>query len=347
MSLLLTRMNDLRVKKANLDKYEYRASRYGAFSLFQKQTEEAGSIITKEMADQFWGSIGRDFNTKVIDYDKNVSIRVGQPRRLEIPDSENTSRFVTITPVALDFGFTMVPSMYLNNEVGYQEDFEKKMTKYINAMAVELDNMCITKLTTERTKVLGNTLRYNFNDGVLSATNAQKDHIIGSLESLMNSNDFYDTLDVLGDIGLQDMINQLRQHGANNDQNKQLEYAGKNLYFSNRVMTGSENLLKGFAVNSGSVGLMWRVDRESLARRTTDLSYKWDITTLPMLNIPIGTMEYQSVGNYSGIAGDATADMTASFKQHYGFAVDVAIVASYNSLGEAGATPILEFEVKA
>lgn len=346
MSLLLTRMNDLRVK-GNLDKYEYRASRYGAFSLFQKQTEEPGSIITKEMADQFWGSIGREFNTRVIDYDKNVSIRVGQPRRLEIPDSENTSRFVTITPVALDFGFTMVPSMYLNNEVAYTEDFEKKMRKYINAMAVQLDSLCITKLTTERTKVLGNKLRYTFADGIVSATNEQKDHIIGSLESLMNSNDYYDTIDLLGDIGLQDMIGQLKQHGLYNDQNKQLEYAGKNLYFSNRVATGEDNILKGFAVNSGSVGLMWRVDRESLAKRTTDLSYKWDITTLPMLNIPIGTMEYQSVGNYSAIAGESTSDMTASFKEHFGFAVDVAIVASYNSLAEAGATPILEFEVKA
>lgn len=346
MSLALTMMQNLR-SNGNIDKYEYRASRYGAFSLFQKQTKEANGIITPEMEQKFWGSIGRTFETPVIDYDKNVTIQVGQTRTLEIADSENTSRMISITPTTLSFGFTMFPTLFHNNEIGYQKDFNTKMLKYLNAMAVQLDNMCIAKLTAERTQVLGNSLGYTFADGMLSSTAAQKEHLIGALEAMMNSNDFYDTIDLVGETGLQDLIAQLRQHGMYNDQNKQMEYAGKNLYFTNRIATGSGNSAKGFAVNAGSVGLLWRVDREALARTKSRTGREWDSGVLPMLNVPVGTMYYESDGDYSAIAGAASADMTASHKQHFGYSVDVALVCAYNSLGAERATPIIEFEIKA
>jgi hypothetical protein len=350
MSLAATMMQDIRTN-GNIDKYEYRASRYGALSLFQKQTNDINGIISPEMEQEFWSSVGRNFTTAVIDYE-NVSIKVGEPRSITVGDSENTSKLVTITPTSLSFGFTMVPSLYLNNDIGYQKDFNIKMLKYLHAMATQLDNMCITKLITERTTKIENTLGYDYADGLLVSSNAKKSHIIGSLDAMMNSNDFYDTIDIVGDAGLQDLIAQLRQHGTYNDQNKQLEYAGKNLYYTNRLPLGQDkngkpHFAKGIAVNAGSVGLLWRVDRESLVNRMTNISYQWTTGRLPMLDIPIGIMEYESVGDYSGIAGNASADMSASYKQHYGFSVDVALVCAYNSLGTERATPIIEFGIEA
>lgn len=344
MSLALTMMNSLR-SSSHMDKYENRGSRYGAFELFRKQTNDANSIITPEMNANFWGSIGRAFEVPVIDYDKNVTIKVGQARSIEVGDSENTSRMLTITPVTMAFGFTMFPTLFHNNEIGYQRDFNAKMMKYINALGAELDSKCLTKLNTERTKVLGNKLEFAFGDDtVLKATNAQKDDVLGALETLMNSNDFYDTVDVVGDMGLQAHINKLRQFGTYNEQNKQMEYMGKNLYFSNRLMADG-NMAKGFAVNAGSVGLMWRVDREALYNVKSRTGREWASGMLPGLDIPIGTMYYESDGDFSGIAGTASADMTASHKQHFGYSVDVAIVCSYNSRPTEGASPILQFEI--
>ena len=345
MSLVATMMQNLRTA-SNIDKYENRASRYGGFALFQKQTNDANGIITPEMSDKFWGSIGRVFETPVIDFDSNVTIKVGEARSLTIEDSENTSRMVAITPVTLAFGFTMFPTLFHNNEIGYQKDFTTKMLKYINAMSVKLDEMCITKLNTERTKVLGNNLGFAFapETAVVKATYAQKDQILGSLETLMNSNDYYDTLDVLGDMGLQNHINQLRQFGVYNEQYKALEFMGKNLFYSNRVTTDGE-MAKGFAVNAGSVGVMWRVDREALYNTYSRTGREWGTDILPGLNIPIGTMYYESDGDYSAIAGSASADMTASHKQHFGFSVDCALVCAYNSRGNQGATPIMQFSI--
>ena len=64
-----------------------------------------------------------------------------------------------------------------------------------------------------------------------------------------------------------------------------------------------------------------------------------------MLNIPVGTYYYESVGDYHAIAGDASADMTRNLKQHYGFAVDIAVVTAYNSAPSTLASPIIKFQI--
>ena len=61
--------------------------------------------------------------------------------------------------------------------------------------------------------------------------------------------------------------------------------------------------------------------------------------------MPVGTYFYDSVGDYSAIAGAATADMTRTRKEHYGFAVDVAFITSYNSDSTTLPSPILAFNV--
>ena len=331
--------------KGNLDKYEMRGSRYGAFDLFKKQTDEPTSIITQKMKDEFWGSIGRTFQVPVVDYDGNVTISSGVARSITVADSENTTQLVTITPTTLSFGFTMVPTLYHNNEIDYSLDFYKKMTKYLNALGATLDTMCITALNTNRTLVCGNNLGYTFAAGteVLTGTAADRGHMVGSLEAVMASNDFYGKLHVVGETGLQDLINVLKQSGIYNAVNKQLEYNGMELHFTNRIQA-TPSYCKGYAVNEGSVGLLFRVDREALAHTVSRTGYEWDTTVLPMLDIPCGTMYYESDGNYSAIAGAASADMTASHKQHFGFSVDVAVVCAYNSASATNASPILAFE---
>jgi hypothetical protein len=61
--------------------------------------------------------------------------------------------------------------------------------------------------------------------------------------------------------------------------------------------------------------------------------------------MPVGTYFYDSVGDYSSIAGDATKDMVRTRKEHYGFAVDVAFITAYNSDPAKNASPILAFNV--
>ncbi len=49
MSLLNTRVQELRVQSPNLDKWTNRPSRYGAFDVFAAGNKEADSIISPEL----------------------------------------------------------------------------------------------------------------------------------------------------------------------------------------------------------------------------------------------------------------------------------------------------------
>ena len=51
------------------------------------------------------------------------------------------------------------------------------------------------------------------------------------------------------------------------------------------------------------------------------------------------------MGDFNAIAGAATADMTRNLKQHYGYAVDVAVVTPYNSAPATIASPIVKFDI--
>ena len=61
--------------------------------------------------------------------------------------------------------------------------------------------------------------------------------------------------------------------------------------------------------------------------------------------MPVGTYFYDSVGDYSAIGGEATADMKRTRKEHYGFAVDVAFITAYNSDPATLPSPILGFDI--
>ena len=136
MSLVLTRIQNIRAN-SNLDKYEFRPSRYGALDAFLVQSNDPTGILTDELKAKARTSIGNTLETPVIDYDGGITI--GNTRELTIADSENTSRMVTITFATYSFGFTIAPAMYMNNEIGIQRDFETKLMKYIYKLAQTLD----------------------------------------------------------------------------------------------------------------------------------------------------------------------------------------------------------------
>ena len=108
MSLVLTRIQNIRAN-SNLDKFEYRSSRYGALNAFMVQSEDPTGILTDELKQKARTSIGNTLETPVINYDADISI--GNERTLTINDSENTSKMVEITFATYAFGFTIAPAM--------------------------------------------------------------------------------------------------------------------------------------------------------------------------------------------------------------------------------------------
>lgn len=345
MSLVLTRIQNIRAN-SNLDKFEYRPSRYGALNAFMVQSEDPTGILTEELKQKARTSIGNTLETPVIDYDADITI--GSTRTLTIADSENTSKMVQITFATYAWGFTIAPAMYMNNEIGIQKDFETKMMKYIYAFAKKLDEAALATLAANKTQVLKNPLLYDWSSNAINAKWTERENVFGDLEVMMGANDFYGQLHIVGDPGVESIMRKLQQHGLYNDVNKQNEFGTKVVHLTNNIAAAGGKYAQGYAVNAGSLGMLTRFERDCLLGTVSGDGHEWGIATLPLLNMPVGTYFYDSVGDYNTIAGAATADMVRTRKEHYGFAVDVAFLTAYNSKPSgAGAlpSPILAFNV--
>lgn len=342
MSLVLTRIQNIRAN-SNLDKFEYRPSKYGALNAFMVQSEDPTGILTEELKQKARTSIGNTLETPVIDYDADITI--GSTRTLTIADSENTSKMIQITFATYAWGFTIAPAMYMNNEIGIQKDFETKMMKYIYAFAKKLDEAALATLAANKTRVLKNPLLYDWSSNAINAKWTERENVFGDLEVMMGANDFYGQLHIVGDPGVESIMRKLQQHGLYNDVNKQNEFGTKVVHLTNNIAAAGGKYAQGYAVNAGSLGMLTRFERDCLLGTVSGDGHEWGIATLPLLNMPVGTYFYDSVGDYNTIAGAATADMTRTRKEHYGFAVDVAFLTAYNSAPSTLASPILAFNV--
>lgn len=342
MSLVLTRIQNT-LASSNMDKFEYRASRYGALDAFMVQSEDPTGILTEELKEKARTSIGTTLQTPVIDYDADISI--GDTRTITIADSENTSRLIDITFATYAWGFTVTPAMYMNNEISIQRDFNTKMMKYVYKLAQKLDEAALAVLAANKTKVLKNPLLYSAAAGEVNAKWTERENVFGDLEVMMGANDFYGQLHIVGDPGVQSIMKKLQQHGLYNDVNKQNEFGNKIVHLTNNLAAAAGKYAQGYAVNAGSLGMLTRFERDCLLGTVSGDGHEWGIATLPLLNMPVGTYFYDSVGDYSSIAGDATKDMVRTRKEHYGFAVDVAFITAYNSNPTENASPILAFNV--
>lgn len=342
MSLVLTRIQNT-LAKSKMDKYEYRASRYGALDAFMVQSDDPTGILTPELKEKARTSVGTVLQTPVIDYDAGITI--GNTRTLTIQDSENTSRFIDITFATYAWGFTITPAMYMNNEIDIQRDFDTKMMKYVYKFAQKLDEAALAALAAGKTQVLKNKLLYDFSTNAVNAKWSEREHVFGDLEVMMGANDYYGQLHIVGDPGVESIMRKLQQHGLYNDVNKQNEFGNKVVHLTNNLAAAGGKYAQGYAINAGSLGMLLRFERDCLLGTVSGDGHEWGIATLPLLNMPVGTYFYDSVGDYSGIAGEATADMVRTRKEHYGFAVDVAFITAYNSAPETNPSPVLAFNV--
>lgn len=342
MSLVATRLQNWRVRNPELDRNMTRPSEYGALDFFIMQTDAPNGIISNELKQRAFDSIGNTVQVPVINYDGDVT--VANTRSCVIADDENTSALYTVVWTTYAVGFTMVPTLYHNNEIDYQHDFERKMEKVCRALAGALDTAAVAALAANKTQVFGDLLNYTQSGNVVQVPFQMATEILGDLNPMMRANDFPETIHLIGNAGVDSLIRKLAQHDIYNDVNKRMEYDNKIIHYSNRVTNESGKYGTVYAVADGNVGVLTRVDREALRRARANF-HEWDIVRLPYIDLPVGSHYYTAVGDQSNIAGDASADMVCNVKEYFGFSVDVAFVVAYNSNPSAVSSPIIKAEI--
>lgn len=344
MSLVATRLQNWRISNPELDRNMARPLEYGALDFFIEQTDAPNSIISSNLRNRAFASMGNTVQVPVINYDGDVT--VSNSRSCTVSDDENTSALYTIVWTTYSVGFTMVPTLYMNNEIDYQHDFERKMEKICRALATALDSAAITALEAAKTQVFKDLLQYSQSSNVINVPTQMATEILGDLNPMMRANAYPETIHLIGNAGIDSLIRKLAQHGVYNDVNKRMEYDNKILHYTTQLANASEKIGTLYAVADGNVGVLTRVDREALRRASANF-HEWDVVRLPFIDLPVGSHYYTAVGDQSSIAGDASADMVCNVKEYFGFSVDVAFIVAYNSDAEHVANPIIKAQIAA
>ena len=344
MSLIATRLQNWRVENPELDRNMTRPCEYGALDFFIEQTNAANSIVSANLRDRAFASIGNTVQVPVINYDGDVE--VSNVRSCVIGDDENTSALYTVVWATYAVGFTMVPSLYMNNEISYDHDFMRKMEKVTRALANKLDEDAVAALEAQKTQVFKDLLQYSETANVIEVPVQMATEILGDINPIMRANDYPERIHIVGNAGIDSLVRKLAQHDIYNDVNKRNEWADKIFHYTNNVVNETNKNGTLFAVADGNVAVLTRVDREALSRTRANF-HEWDVVRLPYIDLPVGSHYYTSVGDQSSIAGAASADMTCNVKEYFGFSVDVAYIVAYNSNPETVANPIIKAEIAA
>lgn len=347
MSLVSTLAQNFRVDAPEFDKNEFRITQAGVFDTFKMQSDSATSFVTPELRSKALASMGRSLKIPAINY-KDVTIRSTRP--LTIAADENTSAFYTVSWTTVAYGFVMYPTQHFNNDISYQKDWNAKYKAMLVKMISTLEGLGVTALDAVKNQVTPELVGgHTFSSNVLHETgiaNLASSYITGDLDATMRSNDFYPfNMDVVGNQGYSAVLSRLDGFSAANTENKVLQYGGKNFHFSNSITNASGKSATGYAIPEGSLGLLTRVEPDSLLRTSVADGHQWDSIVLPGLELPVGTYYYEAAVDASSVAGGATSHLTRSKAQYFDFAFDIAFVTPYNSDLATVPSAVLKFDI--
>lgn len=343
MSLILTQTQNLRENSPGLYKYEDRASRVGMLDYFLRDTDAVGGILTSDLKERATQSIGHVLEAPVINWDSGVTI--SNTYSATISDDFNTSDMVQFDFVSFTWGWTETPSAHWNNEIKMQEDYNFSYLKYLHKFAKTLDTYCITAANTARSQVFANPLKYDTTGNMINADLADEMRVFADIEPIMGANDYYGGLALVGNGGFQSLINRIGGYGLYNAVNQKIQLQGRDLYYTNRITDAADKSATFYAINQGSVGLLYRFEREALLRTRSRTGHEWNLDMLVGLDIPVSTYYYEGVGDYSADHSTATSDNKRAHKRFFGFAVDVCFATAYNSDPTNIASPIIGVQI--
>lgn len=335
-------MQGIIAKNPGYSSNEYRLQELGALDFYMMESERAGGLITEELKAQAATSIGRTVSIPALKYNGNV--QVSSTRSCVIPCNPSTSEMVAVNFVYLGVGFCMVPDAYMNNYIGYLEDFDHQYKGVAEALGNALDALCVTDLEAYKTQVIKNKLNYAFTGNTVQVPWNKRFEILGHLRVMQRSNRYTGQLHNIGSFGLQALIGDEEELGQANAINKQLQYRNYINHYSENVVDAAGQIATFFNVESGNVGLLFRFDRAAINNRKAN-DHEMSVVTMPLLNIPASAHYYTEWGDQSATVGEATADMVCDLKEYFGFGVHVAVLHKYNSDPATIPTPDIKVQI--
>jgi hypothetical protein len=328
----------------NLDKNEQRMSEYGALDFFRQETNSPNGIMDEDTRTKIKSSFG---NTVVVPVLDAPDVTIGNVRSCTIPDQENTSQLVTLTFATYAFGFSMYPAQYYNNDVKYQQDFDRKLTAYLLKFAETLDLACVNVLETNKNTYAGNLAAYfPFTSSSLQIADAEKEDLFNQLNTITREMNYVGKPNIVSSYGLLPMVERLRNQGAGNSINEAFQLAGYNFFPTSRVTVPGGAKSVFYAVENGSVAMENRNDPDAILGHRIGDHMIWEQVNVPIVNLEMASFYREDCSDARNLQS-GTAGLTRTKKEGFEWSTDVVFMTAYNSDTVNKHQPILKGTVSA
>jgi len=325
MTLATTVLDEfaLAYSKSKLDVNEHRLSNYGAFATFLKDTPNLIPGYAELVANRT--SAIRTVRIPVI---QRETYTTGSSRSCDAETKENTSTYVTPSWTTIETGFAMYPSIYRDNYIAYQDDFNRKMEDVQRTFLTALDTAGYTHLNTNKSAVNnadGNP--YTVAANAMIVPEADSELVFNELGAIMEQNDLMGPYNVVGSTRASALVRFLLAQGAQNDENTAFQFGPYSLAYSNRVTvpTGYRDSL--FCMPIGSLAYLSWVDIDSQMGNKSSDGKEWMQQYMPLLGHNVGVLVQSTCSNYSS----TITGMEATLKQSWNFSFDYSFNSAYNS----------------
>lgn len=347
MSLVNTLLQDIWAKYPNpLDKNEVRKSHYGAWDFILQQGNLSNSLLDPDTVMKAMGSMGTTVRVPVLD---KSTITISNTRSCTISLEENTSALVQLNFATYGFGFTMTPSAYANNHIGYQADFNRKMEERILKLAATLDTATVNVFETDRNVYFPSHItNYYANVGnALQVAQAEKTDFFNQLSAITREMDYYGSPNVIGSTSLMPMVQRLLNQGAANDENDAFQLLGYKFHNSNRVTNGSGIESTAYIIPDGMVQCVNRNTPDHIMQSNVGDFRVWGEADIPIVGLKMGTYYTADCTDASGENGGGArmAHQTRAKREGFWFDTDVCWVTAYNSDKPNSFNPIIKAEI--
>lgn len=343
MSLVATRFDEYRLNydRSALDAAEHRLSNYGAFETFVKDTPNLipgyEDLIANRTASL------RTISIPVIN--RRTSWNAASARTCTALSGESTSAYVTPSWTTLKTGFGMIPAQYKNNYIGYQADFERKLTAMQRYILETLDTAAYTSLNANRTATNaadGNPYTVTADSMIVPV--ADNELFLNELGSVMQVNDFpQEGINIVSSPRFSALVREYSSQGVANAENRVFQFGGYSFAYSNRVTISSSAYRDTlYACAPGSLAFLTWVDPDAEAGHESTDGKVWSKQMLPLLGFDVGLL-YQST--CSAATGTIGTGYEATLTESYHFSFDYSFVTAYNSATGTYATPIFKADL--
>lgn len=331
-----TLMQQLRINNPMLDKNEFRARQYGAWDFAMMPN----NLVTNETRMMAASSMGRTIKIPVLNA---LTIETSSSRSCSGSDNDGVSALVEPSWHTISASFSMLRHRMDNNDISEQREWDQKMTALIYAFCKDADDHVLSTLSTNKNQVFNNPLNYTISSNTVNATWAQRNVLMNNLEVMMHSNDFAGRLHIIGDGGVEAIMNELGEHAVYNDVNRALELNNKVFHFD-RSLYDQYKYATMYAALENTVTVLFRFTREQNGFETAP-GHEFGKVYMPLFGHEVGYHKVTSVGDYHAKQGSGIDDMTCSILDTYIFDIDIAVVTSYNSAIATRPNPIIKANI--